>query len=192
MDESELTKIGMEVALRPITEITENALGVLGGDWLSEVRIRNRAKLRQNTKVILTSQGIKDEDEVEVSPAAAIPLLAAAQDQSEYALQDLWARLLAALMNPTRKPGFRKEFIPIAEQFEPLDTAVLPRLANESRMAPTRAVFIATNLGVPVDQVMNSLQFLTRVGLAFDMKVDHQIYPQLTPLGRQFLATVAD
>ena len=190
-EEKEVVKMGMEVALRPVTEIAENALGLLGGDWLSEVRARNRAKLKENTDDIMRRRGVKAEEIP--SPAVAMPLLSAAQDESRAELQDLWARLLAAALDPRRSGAFRKEFIDLAKSFEPIDAVLLPMLRDSTSYDPTRAVNFGTRLGVPTDHVLNSFGFLTGAGLAFETPGGNpKMFPQLTPKGRQFLAAISD
>jgi hypothetical protein len=189
MDENELVKVGIEVALRPITDIAENALGVLGGDWLSEIRRRNRERLKANTDALLRKRGVRPEEIP--SPSLAMPLLSGAQDESSAELQDIWARLLAAILDPKKSRGFRKEFLEVARQMEPLDALVLPMLEPAERMEPTRAVAIAKQLGIPTDQVLNAFGFFHRVGLTEELPTP-QIYPQLTSPGRQFLAAIRD
>jgi hypothetical protein len=58
-DEAEITKIGMEIALRSVTAIAEDALGCLGGNWLREVRARIRAKLTDRTEQIFASEKVR-------------------------------------------------------------------------------------------------------------------------------------
>jgi hypothetical protein len=58
------------------------------------VKIWNKAKTR------LAEQGI--EEPAPPNPNVALPILAAAADETNDELQDLWARLLAAAMNPNR------------------------------------------------------------------------------------------
>jgi len=51
-----------------------------------------------------------------VSPSIAIPLFAAAQDESRDELRELFARLLAAAMDPKRKDLTRGSFTAIVKQ----------------------------------------------------------------------------
>jgi hypothetical protein len=67
--------------------------GVLGGDWLGQIRIRNLARYKEQTEEILLARGVTDA--TPVSPSLAVPLLRAAADETRGELQDLWARLLA-------------------------------------------------------------------------------------------------
>jgi len=130
MDENELVKTGLEVMLRPATEIAENALGLLGGDWLSEKRTRNRAKLKSKTDEILERRGAKLD--TDPSPSVVIPLLMSAQDEGRDELLDLWAALLAAASDPARRKAYRREFVAIAKELEPVDIIVLMEIGREA------------------------------------------------------------
>lgn len=115
----------MEVALRPVTDIAADALGYAGGDWLHERGIKARARLQEKTRKELETRGVTPED---APPSVLIPLLIAAQDESREELLDLWAKLLAATLDPNRAGSVRREFIEAVRQMEPLDAKVLQSL----------------------------------------------------------------
>ena len=189
MDEKELIKIGMEVALRPVTEVAENAIGVLGGDWLSEKRRFNREKLVAKTDAALRRAGVKEP--VEPSPSIVLPLLSEAQEESRDELLEIWGRLLAAAMDPVRCNTYRREFVTIAKQLEPIDAAVLRLLDTGGPLAPDRATYVATTLGKPHDEVYLAFRNLARMDLVqMSGGVATQV-PFVTLLGRQFLSIVA-
>ena len=104
--------------------IPEDVIGVLGGDWLRQVRIRNFARLAQRTEEILRDRGILESTEP-VSPTIALPILEGAQAESREELQELWARLLANAMDPKRSNTVRKSIISVVKEFDPLDAFVL-------------------------------------------------------------------
>jgi hypothetical protein len=54
--------------------------GVLGGDWLGQIRIRNLARYKERTEEILVARGVTDA--TPVSPSLAVPLLRAAADET--------------------------------------------------------------------------------------------------------------
>jgi len=54
--------------------------GVLGGDWLAQVRIRSLARYKERTEEILKARGVTDA--TPVSPSLAVPLLRAAADET--------------------------------------------------------------------------------------------------------------
>jgi len=83
--------------------------GVLGGDWLAQVRIRSLARYKERTEEILKARGVTDA--TPVSPSLTVPLLRAAADETRGELQELWARLLAAAMDAKRSNSVRRSFI---------------------------------------------------------------------------------
>lgn len=191
MDEfsKEFIKTSTEVVLRPITEVAENVLGLAGGDWLSERRARNRARLHIETEKILTERNVKGE---EPPPCVVVPLLSAAQDEHRDALVTMWAKLLAAAIDPTRATAYRREYVEIVKQLEPVDVQILPMLGSGAAMAPTRALLIAANLEINTDEIEVSFRNLQRLDLIRTPKDGNpQVYPILTSVSRRLLALVS-
>ena len=62
-----------------------------------------------------------------VSPSLAIAFLRAAYDENRPELQELWAHLIAAAMDPKRSSRVRVSFIETLKQFDPLDAIVLKK-----------------------------------------------------------------
>ena len=190
MDDNDLVKVGMEVALKPLTDIAENALGLLGGDWLSAKRERRRAKLREQTEGVLKERGAQmDRDP---SPSIVVPLLSAAQDEDRESLAEMWARLTATALNPATRHTYRREFVEVARQLEPIDVLVLPFLAEQSDLMPSRRDFIAARIQETPDRVQLAFQNLDRLGLVMEGK--HPMFPAhpyLSTLGREFLRAVS-
>jgi len=187
-DAKEVVKAGLEIVLRPVTEIAENVLGRLGGDWLSENRARNRARLKAETDEILRRR--KVENAQEPPPSIVVPLLTHAQDEGREALVSLWAKLLAAAMDPALAGNYRREFVEIVQQLEPLDVLVLPQLAHAD-LSPSRREYLAKHLSVSADQVELSFRNLNRLEVTFQMAGGNpKIYPILTTLGRELLVLV--
>jgi Abortive infection alpha len=188
--EDALPKSLMELALCPITDIAENALGEIGGRWISETRARNRARLRERTEAILNSRGA--EMNAAPSPSTTIPLLSAAQDEGREELLDLWARLLATALNPVSAENYRREFVGIARALEPIDVACLPRLeAGATKAWRFRRESMAKALNKSQDGVDLALRNLAKLGLIDLEKMESPDFQSfMTPLGRQFLAAV--
>jgi hypothetical protein len=105
-------------------------VGVLGGDLLAQVRIRNLAKYAQRTEEILRDRGVTVPEPI--SPSLAIPLLRAAADESREELQELWARLLAASMDITMRDGVRHSFIEAVKVMDLMDVRVLHYIKSEN------------------------------------------------------------
>ncbi len=187
-DPNELVKIGMEVALKPVTDIAENVIGIAGGDWLSEKRARNRARLKAQTAEILKERGV--EEPAEPSPSVAIPLLASAQEEDRDELVRLWAALLAMAMDPKRRNSYRREYLTIIQRLEPLDAAGLRILAQDVPVKPTRIDFMASMLQVSDDEAGLIMLNLRKVGVVTNTNASTSTDPGITALGRAFLAAV--
>lgn len=183
MDENDFVKAGLEVALRPVTDIAEDVLGRIGGDWLRENRARNRARLQAETARILKDTNTKDLREP--SPSITIPLLSEAQDESRDELVSLWAKMLAIAMDSSRVGSYRREFVDIVKRLEPIDTRVLLALAadkSEYRLTPDE---MANELTMAKDQVLLSYRNLAVIGITEESS-DQNYTPYLSALGREF------
>jgi Abortive infection alpha len=96
-----------------------------------------------------------------VSPSLAIPLLRAAYDESRPELQQLWAELIAAAMDPNRSAGVRLSFITAVKQFDPLDALVLKELHVQSgQLAPNSRDVLAHSLQRSPNEIEVSAQNL--------------------------------
>ena len=83
---------------KSLGSVPEDIVGYLGGDWLRVRRAENIAEMMQRAKGRLEARGV-----AETTPASltiALPVLRGAADESRPVIQDLWARLLAAAMDP--------------------------------------------------------------------------------------------
>lgn len=122
-------------ALRPMTKLVDDVIGVLGGDALEAVRVRQKARRAARNAETITSaanllraRGV--DQPAQPNEAAVEDLLEAAQDEPREELRKIWAQLLAAMFDPARATLFRREFIDVAKRLEPIDARVLP-LLNE-------------------------------------------------------------
>jgi len=123
----------------------DDAVGIVIGDPLHFIR----AAIAKNYDDLLTKifekRHVKKTDPV--SPSVAIPLLRAAYDESRPELQELWAELIAAAMDPTRSGQVRLSFITTVKQLDPLDALVLKELYNEpGPTIPNPRDFLTTRL----------------------------------------------
>jgi Abortive infection alpha len=167
--------------------VPHDLVGVLGGEWLLEVRLRNRDKLRRNTRRILEERGAKEPFEG-ISPSIAVPLIEAAVDESREELAELWARLLAAAADPTRKGRIRLSFITTLKQMDPLDAKILEALYDHSpggfaRHNTNGRDVLSNELAVSHDEVLVSfgnLERLNCLGFGDRSKID----PLISPLGK--------
>jgi hypothetical protein len=150
-------------------------VGVLGGDWLGHVRIRNLARYEQRTREILQGRGVIEPQPV--SPSLAIPLLRAAADESREVLQELWARLLAASMDTERRDGVRYSFLEAVKAMDLMDVRLLDQLHNNNirqgiiigngDQHTIGIGVLATSLGARYDDVDVSVQHLHELSFLF-------------------------
>src|SRR5258708_35861134 len=61
--------------------LPENLIGLVGGDWVHHMRVRNWARLGQKTEAILKQRGVTGNVD-DLSPSIALPLLSAAVDET--------------------------------------------------------------------------------------------------------------
>jgi hypothetical protein len=163
MDEKELVTIGMEVALKPITDIASDALGVAGGAWLHEQHIRVRRRLKARTAELFNER--KVDAPIEPSPSIIIPLLSHAQEETRDELLDLWARLLAAAMDPKRSFDYRRDYVDIVRRLEPKDTSILALLTDYNSQAIRTRPELSTQLDLRLEQIEIASRNLLALGL---------------------------
>ena len=197
-DAKELLKIGAEIALHPAVKVLDDLIGVLGGDSLSEYREKQkRRRAARNEETIGRTGQILNDHNVkkiaECNDEAIIDVLETAQDEGRQELRELWARLLAASLDPARATRYRREFIEIAKKLEPLDIVVLPLLAESSQLTPNRRAWVAGRTGRSDDEIVVSFRSLVALGLIdspYGPNGNHQLQPMLSSLGREFLFCV--
>jgi hypothetical protein len=163
--------------------VPEDAVGFLIGDWLHHVRVRNFARLNARTDEILAARGKAAEIEP-VPPVLAIPIIAAAQDESRPEIQELWARLLANGMDKSR-PGIRQSFIETLKQFDPADALVFEYLSKRGTVRfETEFINNASSVTkLPPDEVIISVDRLKTLGCLQQSGAEIS----MPPYGRQFL-----
>jgi len=169
--------------------VPKDLVGVLGGDWLGEVRIRNLARYKERTEELLRARGVTET--APVSPSIAVPLLRAAADESREELQDLWARLLANAMDPSLG-SVRQQFIEAVRAMDPPDAVVLNFMRTEgfhqvgidSDGETIERRHMAAKLGRTDDDLIVSLDHLSTLRL---MEHASAGFWRQTPFGRAFM-----
>lgn len=192
----EQAKLGQEIvgALRGVGSFFKEALGsvpqdiigYLGGDWLRIRRAENIAEMMNKAKKKLESWGIED-----IEPASltvAIPILHGAADESREEIQDLWARLLAAAMTPSRARYLRQGFTEVIKKMDPLDALILLEQGSEKT---TELAQTLKQLNVSSDQYIISLENLQELKICLPSPADKTKY-RLSPFGREFLRVISD
>lgn len=169
----------------------ENAVGLLGADYLAHARMRNLARLQQKTDELLQKRGVKKTRPV--PPVIALPLFKDAADETRDELLDLWAQLLACEMDPSRGE-IRQDFIETVKRLNPLDAKILREIfarslddANRSRHS--LAEILADLFEVRLDQAEISILHLERLGCLAEYA--HGML-RLTAYGRELLRACGD
>ncbi|MFT5699791.1 MAG: hypothetical protein ACI8ZB_002657 [Desulforhopalus sp.] len=159
--------------------VPSDVVGVLGGDLLHHVRIRNAVKLAQRTDEILRARGVTSEP---MSPSVAIPILTAAQDETREDLRELWARLLANGMDPERRSLIRQSIVDAIRAFDPLDAVLLLKL-SELSIGPGRSISLEGlegSLNLTSDEFELSILNLNRLHCVGGLGVKDETYGRIT------------
>lgn len=169
--------------------VPQDLVGILGGDYLKVRRAENLARTIEKARERIRLQ--KRDEEGRTAPLSlGLPIMVAAAEESRDELQDLWAALMAALVDPDRKGFFRIKFIDIAKRMDPLDAPILHRLGSSINPTehPQRQA-IANAMGINVDQVLVSIENLEGFRL---VATSPNFANSVTPLGREFLRAIKD
>ncbi len=170
---------------RIIGTIPEDAVGLVLGDPLRAVRTIIAAKIDEQVQKILKDRNVGEPQSV--SPSLAIPLLQAAYDESRPELQDLWAKLIAAAMDPTRSNRVRRSFIDTVKKLDPLDVLVLKR-RYELNMNPAPSVrdYMVSQFQVSPEEIMVSVDNLVELRCLSSPQMNPANF-QMTVYGRELV-----
>ena len=148
---------------RALGGVPENLIGLLVGDWLIHKRVRRWSEMQDETRRILDQRNVKEP--YDISPSIALPLIEAALDEDREGLKELWAKLLAAAMDPKRKHLVRADLISTLKQLEPLDVIVLNAVydASGTQFAPNARDNLAQRFSVTSDEMTVCFQNLERL-----------------------------
>jgi hypothetical protein len=145
-------------------DLPHDLVGIMG-DWVKHKRARIWAELSVRTNEILRDRKVENREDV--SPSVAIPLIAGAINEDRDGLKELWARLLANAMDPSRTHLVRPSLIELLKQLDPLDALVLQRLVASyphGAHGGDLAQDLAGELKVARDEAMLSLEHLHELG----------------------------
>jgi len=170
---------------RVLGTVPEDAAGLVAGDALRCVRGALALEYDELIGALLAERGVMKVQPV--PPSLAIPLLRAAYDESRPELQELWARLIAAAMDPARAASVRQSFLAAVKQLEPLDARVLvwmstynaPEIFNLAERA-------CKEMNASQDEIQISFANLAKAGCICH-EAQRSQHPTLVPFGRQLL-----
>jgi hypothetical protein len=169
-------------------DVPQDLVSWFFGDRLHHARIRNLHKLWTRTEEILKERKVEPEP---ISEDLATPLLKAAREQSREELQELFARLLAAAMDPARRRQVRREFIETVRQMEPIDALVLMKLSeNAASYTQNPRDTFAALFKTTSDELEVSITHLGKLGLVASSGAGSQA--ALTVTGRTLTRALRD
>lgn len=177
-----------------IAPLTSDFVGWAFGDALKTRRWENCRRREHEAIERLRLRGIEP---VDPGASVVLPIFEGACDEERPELAELWSKLLANALDPSRKGRVRQRFIEIVKKMDPLDALVFQVLLEFPNAQPSNRDFTATRLGVTADEVEVSLDNLFGFGLVAAHNVGHGERPQvlsavlLTAVGRQFAAAIA-
>ncbi len=170
-------------------DLPHDLVGIMG-DWVKHRRARRWADLSAATEKILHERGVDNREDV--SPSIAIPLIAAAINEDRDGLKQLWAKLLAAAMDPARAAQVRLSLVDALKRMEPLDALVLEAVNKNpsGNWTPSGRDALKAALNVSQDEVLVSFDSLTKLEcLTWPVSGPH-INPIMAPLGKLLMQAV--
>lgn len=172
-------------------DLPKDLVGLIVGDKVKAKRFIQAEMLLNKTKNYLNEQNVIEPEPPSLN--VALPILESAVNENREELQDLWARLLAASMNPNKSNLVRIRFIEALKKLDPLDARVMlcVQQNNASFKMPQGNIMsvkhtIARELNLKSDEVEVSTDNLRLTGfIALTVTGGFE----LTPFGREFLRT---
>jgi hypothetical protein len=158
-----LVDAALDVAKDALKPLAQNVVG-LATDAVYEYRLRRFVTMRQKTLKQLSDGGVSEL--IEPPAAVAIPLLDAATLENREELQDLWASLLANLMDPAHCDLVRIEFVDTLKQLNPIDAKCLELLNTAVDSTQNPRNHLSGLLSVDPGVVQVALENLAKLGCA--------------------------
>lgn len=169
----------------------EDTVGLLGGNLLHQLHIRNLDKVSRKTEEILRQRGV--EEPKPIGSKALLPALEAASEETDETLQDMWASLLANAMDPGKETSLQRVFIEALRQMEPIDVLILRQVAREGPESILDAINLAEQLERRDTLIAVSVNRLAEIGAVILKKTQTMGYYALSPLGMElYLACQSD
>jgi hypothetical protein len=177
-----------------LSELPKDLVGLLAGNRVKVARAERLATLWAKAQKRLQDRGIAEPEPPSLK--LALPILEAAADENNQELQDLWASLLAATMDPKRRDLVRQSFIQIVKQMDPFDVLVFNIIANNHThgLATSYNVVITSLQGDPPQDLMNDVRVSYEALAKLDcicFSTGPRTIPYLTPFGILLMRAVS-
>jgi hypothetical protein len=170
-------------------DLPHDLVGIIG-DWVVHKRARRWAELQAETDEILRERGVENREEV--SPSIAIPLIAAAINEDREGLKELWAKMLAAALDPARSETVRPALIETLRKMDPLDAQVLQTILLGVQLlhGGDLAAELVKRLKINRDEAYFSLEHLHELG-CLEKSPESTSNPQASARGRLLITAVS-
>ena len=176
---------------KALSTAAEDTVGLLGGDYLHELRRRNLDKISRKTEEILHKRGVEDPEPI--GPKALLPALEAASEETDETLQDMWANLLANALDPNRDTSLQRIFIEALSQMEPIDALVFRTMAEKAPNEALSSKDVGERLDCRETLAAVSMERLIDLGVLREMGGPGMPHYVVTALGTElYLASMPD
>ncbi len=140
------------------------AVDLMGGHYVQELAKMNRECVAQKLTKKLEARKI-DQPKI-ISPRVLVPALTALSEESDDALQELWANLMANAMDPDADVDLQKILIETLRQLEPIDAVLLAQIDAHAQLdtASLTLETIASNVDFRPMALALSHERLARLG----------------------------
>jgi hypothetical protein len=176
---------------RILGTIPHDTVGLVLGDPLGFVRTVIAGQYDMLLTKIFKRRNVTQTQPV--SPSLAIPLLRAAYDESRSELQQLWAALIAAAMDPKLSGRVRLSLIELLKRLDPLDARIIQQITvHPLTISQDNPVdHLSKCFDVSRDEVSFSLDHLYELG-CLDASQNNSPVPRVTAKARLLVRAVSD
>jgi hypothetical protein len=164
-------------------DLPRDLMGLLIGDRVKARRIENAVNFSKKLQERLEAQAAQEPPSLKF----AIPILAAAVDEENEGLQELWARLLATAMDPARRDEMRQTFVETVKQMDPMDALVLEAIRKNGgeQWQPSGVQVVVASHSCSREEVIVSFQHLAKLEcIDFMDRTGSRFNPYLTAFGK--------
>lgn len=170
----------------------KDIVGLIIGTPLNAVHTLIAGILNQKVQTILERRKVQVTQAV--SPSLGLPLLRAAYDESRPELQDMWAALIAAAMDPERSGRVRLSFVEALKRFDPLDALVLKARFSigNTEVRPNHVEYLSKQIGCSAQDTILSAQNLIVLKCAVNQESGPFVRFHLTHFGEGLLRACSD
>jgi hypothetical protein len=172
-------------------DLPKDLVGLLAGERVKVHRAENAVKLWAAAKKRLEDRGVVAPEPPSLK--LALPILESAIDENNAELRDLWARLLAAAMDPLRRDAVRQSFIRIVKAMDPLDAIVLQVIREQgaAQWGPSGHEAVVARTKASHDEVRVSFDHMFELGCIGFTDMGHRVNPAMRPLGTLLMNAVS-